>query len=304
MNAGILDKVVRNAKLLINYNKQSFSHYSRYSFGKFSSILLCSVVLCLSGCDSWGEKSIAQICQDSPSLCNDLNPDAWCRSEKAEIIRHRFNHQNEATEKQNYDMLLKWEDYKVCIAKAAGIRHIKHREKEAGRMKGLLTAERELKRLAWKTKNAENPYLAYYHWSRFSDTDARARFMRFAKDGSLYNDPALLVALASIQIKTDEEAARNTLYEALERVDKDNMVESAVFLSLSTLAIDRDNVAAAYLWATVASHFNAPVDIPAYRQMAIASNVNTDEIESKAEEVIDNLQDGKFNAYRAGIHKL
>lgn len=237
-------------------------------------------------------------------MCDDLNPDAWCRSEKAEIIRHRFNHQNEATDKQRYEMLLKWEAYKVCIAKAAGIRHIKHREKEAGRMKGLLTAERELKRLAWKTQNADNPYLAYYHWSRFSDAEARDRFMRFAKSGELHNDPSLLVALASLQIKTDEEAARHTLYDALERVDENNMVESAVFLSLSTLAIDQNNLAAAYLWANVAHHFDAPVDLPAYQQMAIASNVDVDAIETMAEKVIDDLEAGKFNAYRAGINDL
>lgn len=290
--------------MLINYNKQSFSLPHPSSFGNFSSFLVCALVLFLSGCDSWGEKSIAQICEGSPAMCNDLNPDAWCRSEKAEIIRHRYNHQDNATDKLRYDMLLKWEDYKVCIAKAAGIRHIKHREKEAGRMKGLLTAERELKRLAWQTKNADNPYLAYYHWSRFSDDQARARFMQYAQNGELHKDPALLVALASLQIKTDEEAARNTLYDALERVDENNMVESAVFLSLSTLASDQNNVAAAYLWAIVADHFNAPVDLAAYQQLALASAVDTDAIETMAEKVIDDLEEGKFNAYRAGIHRL
>ena len=306
MNAGILDKVVRNAKLLINYNKPIKPRHILHSVGKFSTIRSVFLVaaLVLSGCDNWGQKSIAQICKDSPAYCNDLNPDAWCRSEKADIIRHRHEHAEGASHKQNYAMLLKWEAYKACVAKAAGIRHIKHREKEAGRMKGLLTAERELKRLGWQTKNADDPYLSYYHWSRFSDTQAKQRFMQFAEAGRLHEDPDLLVALASIQIKVDEDGARETLYQALERVDEKTMVSSDVFLSLSTLALDNNRTAAAYLWAQIAEYYEAPVDMALYEKMAIAAEVDIDKVEELADQVIADLENGEFSAYTLGIHRL
>ena len=46
-------------------------------------ILLVIVILSLTGCDGFSQKSVATMCDEEQSLCSDLNPDSWCRAEKS-----------------------------------------------------------------------------------------------------------------------------------------------------------------------------------------------------------------------------
>ena len=85
-------------------------------------------------------------------MCAGLNKDGWCRSEKANLIRHQYEHLKDTKERHKYDLLLKWEDYLLCVEKAAQIQHIKYRDKEITRAEGVLTAKAAIRRLTDDTR--------------------------------------------------------------------------------------------------------------------------------------------------------
>ncbi|MCW8092079.1 DUF2989 domain-containing protein [Alteromonas sp. ASW11-130] len=262
-------------------------------------------ILCiyLTGCGEYFSPKVSEICSTHPNLCSDLNSDSWCRSEKAEIVNHRYRHREPLTAKQQYRLLILFEDYRACITKAAGIEHIKYREKESDRMKGVITAKRELKRLARATKNDPNPYLSYYHWSRFSDDNALQRFMNANRTGKL-NTPDLLVALATIEVKHDLNQTRKTLYRALSLYENDDGIDTEVFPTLVTISLEQEKYARAYVWSIVAEEYDALIEGNDRTAWAKRFNLDTDKLEDVADEVIDALEDGSFNATNLGLHKI
>ena len=278
-------------------------------FCKFSTfrntIFFLFTLICASGCKDVFKPSVASICENHPSMCSDLNPDAWCRAEKAALIRHRFEHQSGMTSgRQKYERLLHLEHYQACIVKAAQIRHIRHREKEAGRMQGVLTVQDRLKKLKWRTRNENDPYLSYYHWSRFGDETALHRFMAFADNGALNQDPALLVALAAIQVKQDTQQARQTLYRALSLYPSDEDIDQEIFMTLTTLAIGEQQYGQAYLWALVAHYYDARINISQYEAMASKYKLAAGKLQDKADDIISALDDGEFDARRLKLKEV
>ena len=293
----------------INYRKlvvdgQKLSMFCKFSTFRNTTLGLLALIG-TSGCTELFKPSIASICEEHPAMCADLNPDAWCRAEKADLIRHRFAHQNGMTTgRQKYERLLHLEHYQACIVKAAQIRHIKHRDKEAGRMQGVLTAQDRLKKLKWRTRNDNDPYLSYYHWSRFNDEAALQRFLAFAKAGALNHDPALLIALAAIQAKQSTQHTRQTLYKALSLYSSDDDINKEVFVTLTTLAIDEQQYGQAYLWARVAHHYDGRINISRYKAMATRHAIAASQLEDKADAIIDALGDGEFDARRLRLDEV
>lgn len=235
-----------------------------------TGFILAIGILVLTGCDQFSSKTVAQMCQENPEFCSDLNPDSWCRAEKADIIKHRYEHFENQSNRDQYQLLVFFEHYKDCIEKAAQIRHIKLREKETGRMKGVLTAQRELKRIANETRNIDDPYLNYYHWSRFGSDSALRRFLNDHRSGRL-NSAELNVGLASYFAKLDSGKAINALYTALSLYNDEQMVDPEIFISLYTLHTERDEVDRAITWGLIGSEYES-------------NNVDTFELESVAEQ--------------------
>lgn len=293
----------------INYRKlvvggQKLSMFCKFSTFRNTTLALLALIG-TSGCAELFKPSIASICEEHPAMCSDLNPDAWCRAEKADLIRHRFAHQNGMTTgRQKYERLLHLEHYQACIVKAAQIRHIKYRDKEAGRMQGVLTAQDRLKKLKWRTRNDDDPYLSYYHWSRFNDEAALQRFLALAKAGALNHDPALLIALATVQAKQSTQQTRQTLYKALSLYSSDDDINKEVFVTLTTLAIDEQQYGQAYLWARVAHHYDGRINISQYKAMATRHAIAAGQLEDKADAIIDALGDGEFDARRLRLDEV
>ena len=263
-------------------------------------------VVCLPGligCDGMFPPSVAEICRQDSALCDDLNPDGWCRAEKAEIIRHRYDYRNDEDDQHKYDLLLKFEDYKICVGKAAQIQHIKYREKETGRMKGLLTAQREIKRLSRETRHSENPYLAYYQWSRYGHEDALQRFQSYANSNQL-NSPELQIALASIQIKTDLEQTKASLYKALALYTDEQEIDDEIFDTLVTIALDQERYHMAYVWSGVASHFSERVNDDQLKLLATRHSLPADKLDDVADEITDAIQGRDFDPHQLGLDRL
>ena len=76
-------------------------------------ITLLALTLLLNGCENvlFGQKSISQICKQYPQMCRDLNTDAHCRLQKAEIIRARYENLKQPSDHLKYKLLMQFEDY-------------------------------------------------------------------------------------------------------------------------------------------------------------------------------------------------
>lgn len=278
-------------------------------FGKFSTrsknvTLVLTTTLCISACDTLFPPTVNEICAENPELCEDLNPDAWCRAEKAEIIKHRFNNLTSTNDNHKYALMLMFEDYQKCIVKASGIQHIKYREKEAGRMKGVLTAERELARLSRETRHSPDPYLSFYHWSRHGDEVALARFMDYHTKNQL-NTPELQLALATIQVKYNLDDTRDTLHRALSMYQDGDAVDTELFKSMITIHLDREKYNMAYVWALVADNYIKDSHyIENTKSLLADEELPFDVLEDVADEIISSINHGNFDAKKLGIATL
>lgn len=276
-----------------------FSNFSTKAFG----IIFILSVLGLTACSDMFEPTISEICEEQSNFCSDLNQDHQCRYEKAEIIRHRYYHQNETTDGHKYDLLLKFEDYLSCIEKASHIEHKKIRDKEATRLKGVLTARKEISRLSRETRQSADPYLSYYQWSRYGHEDALQRFMHYSRAGKI-NDPGLLINLASIQVKDDLDATVETLYEALSLYQSSEEVDEEIYFTLVTLGMEKENYRMAYVWSGVLANYNDKVNKSQQQAIAQKFGLPVDVLNDVTDDIISALDDGEFDAKALGLNRL
>ena len=256
----------------------------------------------ISGCTEFFEKSVADICEEHPQMCLNLNPDGWCRAEKSNIIKNKYQNFLTPNEDYKYRLLLNYEAYKTCISKAAQIEHIKLKEKKTERVKALLATERELVALARDTRDSDNPNIIFYHWSRFGSEPHLEKFLSY-RDKGLLETPELQVALASYYVKFDQEKAVSSLYHALELYEEGDEINPEIFKSLTNIFIKAENYSAAYKWGYIAREFKADnLDLPQVETLVIQSNGNVNVIEKAAKYYIKRIQNGDFVAPRENLN--
>lgn len=253
-------------------------------------------VLALSGCDKFFSMNIKDICEKHPQMCTDLNPDGWCRAQKANIITHRYEQLMTPSDMVKYKLLLDFEDYLKCVSKAAQIEHIKLKEKKSGRVRGIVTAQNQLKQLAEDTRNSMDPHLRYYHWSRLGDQEALEHFLGYMKRGKL-ETPELQIALASYFIKKDLKETIKALYHALELYQEDDEVNTDIFKSLTTIFMKQEKFSNAFIWAYIAREFDVEdVDLVQIESIISQSGKSINRLRNLADSYIDEIEEGRFVA--------
>ena len=308
VTSSILNKQARKTKLLISFKTTMKTHTTKNLFSKFptkkrlSTMGLISAVA-LSGCGDLFEPTISEICESHSELCLDLSLDARCRAERAEIIRIRYYSQDPENDAYKYPLLLNFEEYLTCVEEVQHIEHVKRKGKEATRLKGVITAQREIKRLSRETKNSLDPYLSYYHWTRFNDKAAFHRFERYAASNRV-TDPALLVSLASVQIKTDLPRTVETLYRALSLYTDSDDIDVSIFYSLASIGMDLDNYRLAYVWYGVAENFDERLDATQRLQLGEKYHLPTEILNNIVDEITNHLESATFNAETLKLQKL
>jgi hypothetical protein len=187
-------------------------------FTSFISIIVFSALI---GCDS-AVNSIT-ICKNNPELCADLHQDTWCRYEKADLIKNRLRlkHEQIPSGKELYLHLLHLEKYNKCIELAAGVQHILHPERSNDRARAFGLSAQSLAQLQASTKDSNDIYLAFYHWTRFHDLTAQDKVLR-AERLNLINDIDILANLASYFQKFDSNRAKASYLDVLSRSDENN----------------------------------------------------------------------------------
>lgn len=257
-------------------------------------LFVLSFLLMLAGCDAFSDKSIASICEDYPPMCRDLNQDGWCRSEKADIIRTRYDHLQDPSEQNKYKLLLLFEDYKTCVTKAAGIEHIKYKDKKTGRIEGMNTARRELAQLARDTEESNDPHLLHYHWTRFGNQDSLERFLALEETGKL-ETPELQTFLAEYYVKSDLERTVEILHRALELHRSGDEIDPEIFYTLSTIYLKLEKFPKAYLWGYIAKEYDvSELDLTQIEGLVRQVGKNPGKIESIADDYISRIQSGTF----------
>ncbi|NDV90613.1 DUF2989 domain-containing protein [Alteromonas sp. 345S023] len=295
-------------KLLINFRKHRYRTanamlFSNFSTNGYKATFSFVCVLWLSGCSDWFAPTAGEICESHPAMCVDLNLDGRCRRDRADIIHLRYTHREDEGDAYKYPLMLALEKYAVCVEEAQHIEHVKRKGKEASRLKGVITARRELQRLARETKDSLDPYLTYYHWTRFNDQDAFHRFERYAASHKV-SAPDLLVSLASFQIKSDENKTIQTLYRALSLYKNSDNIDNAIFHSLYQLGLTKENFRFAYVWLTVATYFDDNVDTQLASQLANKHKLPVAILNDVAEQIADALDEGEFSARELKLNKL
>lgn len=249
----------------------------------------------LAGCDGFFKKSISDICSESSELCADLNEDSWCRAEKAKIIKARYKDVHSPSDENTYRLLTYFESYKTCIDKAAQIEHIKLKEKKTDRVEGALAARSELKRLARETQDSDNPYLLYYHWSRFNRSDALEQFLSYQRTGEL-ETPELQVALASHFVKFDRIKALEILEHALELYNEGDELDSEIFQSLATLYLKEEDIIRAYVWGSIAEELegSTDVDLVQIESLIRSQKRSPSGLKKLALQYLEDIENGEF----------
>ncbi|WP_246616290.1 DUF2989 domain-containing protein, partial [Shewanella sairae] len=176
----------------------------------FKSFLGVTAFLALLGCED--SENTQVICNKNPELCADLHKDSWCRYEKGDLIRNRNKLKDipVPSGKEIFEQLIYLEDYNKCIELASGVQHILHPERTNDRIKAFGLSSQSLSELQETTKDSADPHLAFYHWSRFNDTNAEKILFKAEKDG-MVTDLYLQAQLGAYFLKSEPQRAK-TLY--------------------------------------------------------------------------------------------
>lgn len=242
-----------------------------------------------------GEKEVnlLQLCEQNPQFCSDLWDDSHCKDERRTVIFSRVAEFKLPSDANKYQLLMDFERYHKCMELAAGIEHIKLKEKTTERVKNLLVAQKEIKRLSAETLNSDHPGLTFYHWSREHSNVHLTKFLRAAKAGEL-KTPDLMFAYGQYLIDRDTDQAIETILKALGLYKAGQKIDVDMYTSLTTLYFKKQNFAASYHWALVSK--NAGVQRIEFQRILqdLAPQVDKEKLETLAEQTALSLSEGTF----------
>lgn len=250
-------------------------------------------VFILSAC-SEGELTLRAVCEKEPGLCSDLNDDSHCNLPRRDLIMQRFEEKHLPSDKNKYQLLVDFEKYSKCIELAAGIEHIKLKEKTSTRMVGYITSLKEIKRLSDDTISSDDPHLLYYHWSRNKSDSHLQRFLQAEQNNQL-ETPELQMALVSYYSKRDREKSIQLLHHALELYPPNPKVDPEIYASLTSMFYKKKDYASSYHWALLAQQSGAfNVELQELKIYLEQAKLDHEKIKETAEQTLAQLQLGEF----------
>jgi tetratricopeptide (TPR) repeat protein len=256
-------------------------------------LLLALSILLVSAC-SEGELTLRDVCEKEPGLCSDLNDDSHCNVQRRDLIMQRFEEKRLPSDKNKYQLLVDLEKYSKCIELAAGIEHIKLKEKTSTRMVGYMTSLKEIKRLNDETISSDNPLLLYYHWSRNKSDSHLQRFLQAEKDNRL-ETPQLQMALVSYYSKRDREKSIRLLHHALELYPANPEIDPEIYAALTSIFYKKKDYATSYHWALLAQQSGAfNVELQELKIYLEQAQLDHEKIKEAADHTLAQLQLGHF----------
>ncbi|GHE83202.1 DUF2989 domain-containing protein [Thalassotalea profundi] len=205
-------------------------------------------ILALSACDS--RPSFSTLCAENPEICQEFTKDTWCKRERIEVAYANWEHKENPHDLEKFNQLIAYEKYEKCIAKASLIEHIKLKEKQTRRLNNLAITKEKIKRISEITKHSEHPRLLYYHWSRYLDKNALAKFLALEHTELLKTHESQF-ELATYYTKRDPIKTLGLLYHSLELVKPKQQINVEVFKAIATYFADKQEAKQTYIWLKV-----------------------------------------------------
>jgi hypothetical protein len=256
--------------------------------------MMLLMLVALVGCEE--ELTVAQICKEQPGMCSDLNEDSHCNIQRREVIFERYEEAKLPSDINKHKLLIGFEKYSKCIELAAGIEHIKLKEKTTSRVNGYLTSLEQIKRLTDETVSSDDPNLLYYHWSRQQSQSHLDKFLAAEQKGQL-ETPELQLALASYYMKRDLDKTINILHHALSLSAPTGKIDPEIYTILTTIYYKQRHFPLSFHWALLAENAGIErIEFALIRKELHQQQLDVDKIEQQAEQTISMLEQGKFVA--------
>lgn len=261
---------------------------------KLMKYLVLSMSLVMLSACSEGELTLRAVCEQEPGLCSDLNSDSHCNLQRRDLIMQRFEEKRLPSDKNKYQLLVDFEKYSKCIELAAGIEHIKLKEKTTTRMIGYMTSLKEIRRLSDETVSSDDPHLLFYHWSRNKSDSHLQRFLQ-AEQNKQLETPELQMALVSYYSKRDTEKSIQLLHHALELYPPNPKIDPEIYASLTSIFYKKKDYASSYHWAVLAQKSGAfNVELQELKIYLEQAKLDHKKIKEAAEHTLAQLQLGQF----------
>jgi hypothetical protein len=269
-------------------------------------IIIITIVMIFLGCKEQENKeniSLSKICKESNNLCKKLTADHLCINLRREVIVNNYfankEKELEKKEKHQYELLVNLENFVSCSEKASFIEYdykkMERRDKE-NKKTGLLTKKEietrnnfkedlrkrdtdrktnyifstyMLRGLNRKTKNSNNPYLLYWHWSRNGNNEAILKLEKMHENNQI--DSYRMNYYLSLHYATfDKEKSIDLMFSSLEKlpikeyVDKEsnddlpnnNSIHFSIFKSLVTYYYNKKDFEKSYIFAKLLEEKN------------------------------------------------
>lgn len=261
---------------------------------KASLFILIPSFSSLWGCNP--VPTVNELCELHKETCEAFTPDSWCKAERKSILLNTHEVANSDKGKNKYNLLLSYENYKACMNKAAKIEHIKLKEKKAFRLQNEVHAQEKIEELSKATKGDDDPYLLYYHWSRYLDNEALKKFLSYEKNGQLAT-PELQFFLATHYVKRDIHKTIGLLFHALELYESGDEINIEIFKSLVSIFTDKKEYKKAYIWLKVLELYSiedADISPETLKQYAQGYNLDAERLNKIADITLSKITDGEF----------
>ncbi|WP_445402360.1 DUF2989 domain-containing protein [Zobellella sp. An-6] len=253
--------------------------------------MLAGAIL-LTGCE---QDRIKAICEAHPQLCAELHTDGWCRFERSNLIRARYQQHSEPSDAARYALMTELVTYRDCLDPLMDIEYTDRQERKNDKVETIVRLQEELTRLEQQGRHSDYPYLQLWYWQRHGDRQARSRFLAQAERPEM-QQPDLQKALASLLVTRDKPAAEQALHRALGLYHKGQSIDNGIIADLINLYIGEKRYEDAWLWTQVLGAFSSQAEIDPARLDAYVrvDEHRQQEMRQQADNIVRRLKNGTY----------
>ncbi|MGM0630200.1 MAG: DUF2989 domain-containing protein [Pseudomonadota bacterium] len=259
-------------------------------------IAITSAVVALVGCVE-GKPTVREICQSNPAMCNDLNDDNWCNSERRQLIFSRYERHQKDTGENQYFLMRDLQEYAQCMELASTIEHKKLKQKQSNRIEAYINSQKNIKALADKTASSDHPLWLYWHWSNRGNDQALQTLLSLEGTPQM-ETPELKLALATYYTKQDSQKTFELLYSALRLYKPGDRINPEIPSTLVSMYLKDGNGPQAYIWSQVAWQLGQDnLEKNSMKNIVNASEEQYEQWNEQAEDIVEKIEEGNFRGY-------
>ncbi|WP_158260079.1 DUF2989 domain-containing protein [Zobellella endophytica] len=246
----------------------------------------------MTGCE---RDRIRAICESYPRLCANLHEDGWCRFERSNLIRARYQQQEAPSDANRYVLMTELETYHDCLDPLLDIEYTDRQERKNDKVEAIVLVREELAALEQQTRASDSPYLQLWHWRHHGDRQARSRFIAQA-DSPAMQQPELLKALAELLAPRDKKAAEQALHRALGLYQARQDIDTAIIANLINLQIGERRYEDAWIWTRVLAQLTEQrgVDWERMDSYVRFSPEQQRQMQQQADNLVTRLKNGSY----------